>query len=186
MPHFLYLMRHGHIETAGCLVGQADCPLSPQGILQAENWRKQLAPIGFSAVWCSPLTRAVQTASLLVSGRDGLPVQTVDALKEVSLGLWEGQKKTSVMSQYPKEWAARGQDMYRVAPPEGESLAQLAKRVLPAFSSICGMALAHENTLLVAHRSVCQAILAHTMALPAEMMPAIHLPYAALVRLDVE
>ena len=184
MPPCLYILRHGHIDTAGCLVGQTDLPLSPKGIKQAHNWRDRLSGIAFGAVWCSPLQRAKQMASLVSAGKAGVQIQPVDALKEVSLGLWEGMPKEEVQARYPHQWERRGQDMAHCAPPGGESLAMLAHRVLPAFHAIYEQAEQHEHSLLVAHRSVIQAILAHILALPVEMMPSIHLPYASLVCLD--
>ena len=181
MPPCLYILRHGHIDTAGCLIGQTDPPLSPQGVKQACNWRDRLSGIAFGAVWCSPLQRAKQTASLVTAGRANVQPQPVEALKEVSLGLWEGMSKENVQARYPHQWERRGQDMAHCAPPQGESLVMLTHRVLPAFHAIYEQAQQHDHCLLVAHRSVIQAILAHLLALPVDMMPSIHLPYASLV-----
>lgn len=186
MTAHLYLFRHGHIDAEDIFVGQKDEPLSPLGKQQAESWEKELAGVPFTTAWSSPLTRSRETAAILLGEKRGTcSVTTVEGLREVSLGRWEGQAKVWVREHDAAAWEKRGQDIFACPPPGGESLHALAERVLPAFLAICAVARQHRASLLVAHRSVNQVILAHMLALPFAHMTRIPQPYGALTRLEL-
>ena len=87
----LYMIRHG--ETAWNkerkLQGHSDIPLNENGCALAEATGKALANISFDYVFSSPLTRAVQTAELVLNERK-LPIQTDERIKEIGFGEYEG------------------------------------------------------------------------------------------------
>ena len=60
MTHYLYLVRHGEHQDAEH--GLVDGPLSPRGRRQAALLADRLSGVPLSAVWHSPLERAVETA----------------------------------------------------------------------------------------------------------------------------
>lgn len=62
----LYLVRHGHVESRGCFVGQTDVPLSPLGHEQAARLGALLSRVQFDCCFCSPLRRALETARHIV------------------------------------------------------------------------------------------------------------------------
>lgn len=86
----LYLARHGETDwnLAHKAQGQADIPLNATGIKQAEELRDKLKPYDFDICYCSPLTRAVQTAEIAVDNRSKIIFD--DNLKERSFGSLEG------------------------------------------------------------------------------------------------
>ena len=63
----VYLIRHGLPDFPGgermCL-GSTDLPLAPEGLAQAEQMAVALPPV--TAVFSSPLNRAVQTARAIL------------------------------------------------------------------------------------------------------------------------
>lgn len=102
----VYLIRHGLPDfPAGeqmCL-GITDIPLGSKGFLQATAMAKLLPPV--TAVFSSPLTRAVQTAEAI-----GLPITILDDLREMHAGEWDGLTFSQIQQQYPELYAARGLD----------------------------------------------------------------------------
>jgi broad specificity phosphatase PhoE len=122
--------------------------------------------VTLEAVYSSPLSRAVDTAAP-IAARHGLSVVTLDALKEIGLGVWEGLTFAEVALRDPERLAARRRDPLHVAPDGGETILDVCARALPALS---GIAAAHPNgaVAVVAHGAVNKAILLHLLGLPLE------------------
>lgn len=187
MSGLLYLFRHGSAAPPGVLAGRTDYPLSARGEAEAEYWAEALAGVPFSAAWTSPLLRARQTATRILSRQPAPPALVqVPGLTEISLGEWDGKTKDRVRREYPDIWEARGRDPAGVPPPGGESFAMLAARVLPAFTALCAEAASLERSLLVAHQAVNRVILARSMGLPLAALLDIAQPPAALSVLRVD
>lgn len=187
MTAILYLLRHAQAAPAGILLGQCDLPLLPEGELQADSSRARLAHIPFTFACCSPLLRARQTAQRILQDRQpSLPLHTLFDLREISLGAWDGQSKHWVQQHYPQEWEARGKDMANNPPPQGESYADLARRVVPAFTKVCEQARQHPASLLVAHQAVNRVIIAHLQSVPLAQLNSIAQPACALTRIQID
>jgi len=163
MPGLIYLFRHGQSAAPmGLMVGQTDFELSALGRRQAQLWGTKLSEINFTLALASPLRRAMQTAELILASRpDNAPLRIERYLREISLGDWEGRGKDWVRRYYPRVWEARGHDPINQPPPGGESLADLAARVWPAFQMLALEAAEHRNTLVVAHQAVIRVIISH-------------------------
>lgn len=164
-PHStIYLMRHGQAAKPGQLVGQHDIGLSPEGRAQIEAWAEFFAPIPISAIWSSPLSRARESAAIIMKAMNKpIPLehlQIVDEFKEISLGEWEGQDKNTIRQKYPREWEERGSDFMNCAPPGGESFNALSRRALPAMQRLYSQIIEHRHVLIMAHQAVNRAILA--------------------------
>lgn len=107
----LVFVRHGESEgnAQGRLQGRQDSPLSPLGREQAGMagaWLKQHGPT-FDHVYCSPLSRASETARIIV-GALGLPSpEEVPALHEVDPGRLQGLGLPEIKEQFPS-FMARG------------------------------------------------------------------------------
>jgi broad specificity phosphatase PhoE len=129
-------------------------------------------------VYSSPLSRALDTASAIAAPH-GLLVITVDALKEINLGNWEGLTIGEVATRHPDLLAARRRDPLHVAPEGGETIADVHARVLPAVREI---AAAHrgESVAVVAHGAVNKAILLSVLGSPLESYGRMALDNAAI------
>lgn len=187
MSGLIYLFRHGQSAAPpGLMVGRSDFELSPEGRRQAGLWGRILAEVNFTLAVASPLRRAIETAELILDGRPNRPPLQIDPhLREVSLGLWEGRSKDWVRHNHPQDWEARGRDLINHPPPGGESLADLAARVWPAFQSLARTAAGHRHSLVVAHQAVIRVILARLPgSWPANPL-AIEVPPAGLSVLAV-
>ena len=102
----VYLIRHGLPDFPGgqsmCL-GTTDIPMGEEGLSQAAEMAKKLPPV--SAVFSSPLTRALQTAQAI-----GLPVTVLSDLREAYAGQWDGLTFDQIRERYPEIYAARATD----------------------------------------------------------------------------
>jgi probable phosphoglycerate mutase len=181
----IYLVRHASAAPPGVLAGRADYALSAEGRGEAEELRLRLAGVSFGLAFSSPLKRALQTAAVLLGGPPAGFVLTLPELAEISLGRWEGRSKAWIREHYPVQWAARGRDLLNYPPPGGESLAELAARVLPVFDRIrLAAAAAPGQTLVVAHQAVNRVILARLGGTALEKSPDIPQPPCALTVIE--
>lgn len=179
MPPLIYLLRHGEINIPSPrrFLGQSDLPLNDTGIRHAKQLGKALSTIGFRHIYASPLSRAMQTASL-VSGRSIQDIHAVDAFLEINLGAWEGLSVAEVRQRFPGAYEERGQDLAHFRPPEGESFADVAARALPVLHDIARCCTG--PVLIVAHAGVNRALLSSLQQLPLGNLLQIPQDYCAV------
>jgi broad specificity phosphatase PhoE len=165
-PHRLWFIRHGETDynREGRLQGQRDVPLNPKGREQASAVGRTLRKVAgpeidrleaAHAFVASPLLRTRQTMERARAAM-GLPVgnyKLCDDLKELTFGDWEGLTWPEVEVRDPRGAAARNADKWDFTPPNGESYAGLAQRLIPWVKSI-------ERDLFVAsHGGVARALM---------------------------
>ncbi|MBQ9882333.1 MAG: histidine phosphatase family protein [Synergistes sp.] len=159
-----FLMRHAKPQLPGdgrIYYGQTDYPLGEEGTADAEKTGAALSGIRFDCLYTSDMTRALQTAKYTAPY---LEPHIVPALREISLGKWEGKGYDEVRSEFREIYELRGVKFAETAPLGGESFMELQKRTVPAFEKIMSQ---HEsgNILIVAHAAVIWSITAHYLAL---------------------
>ena len=164
----LFLVRHGSTEAnerrpfvlQGC---EIDGPLTVIGQRQAAQLAEFLACVEFSAIYASPMFRALQTAACCAEPR-GLSVVPIDSLKECRVGRWQGLSWDQIRERDPGECERFLADPAREPHPGGESYQELLARVAPAIDGILA---AHtgKNVLVVAHNMVNRAYLAHLLGI---------------------
>jgi probable phosphoglycerate mutase len=154
-----YICRHGQTENNKNkrLSGWIDTPLTGAGVLNAISASAKLKGIRFDKVIASDLGRAFRTAYLITQEIDKtLYIDATAALREVNYGdiantPYEGQNVV-----YPK---LTPEENANYIPPNGESLAQMQRRVMAYIVRI-----AEENPgktiLLVAHDGTINALYA--------------------------
>ena len=154
----IYLMRHAQADyfaPDGERRPEPNAvPLTPQGRQEALAMAEWLSPVPFDRAICSGLPRTVETATLVLGGRD-LTLEHAPALKEIQGGDMETRSRLE-----PADYAYA---MFRAGAPEarfaaGEKFADFRARVLPAFTAILEDA-AWTNLLLVCHGGTNRAIL---------------------------
>ncbi|WP_430535655.1 histidine phosphatase family protein [Listeria rocourtiae] len=101
-----YFVRHGKTEwnLARRMQGWGDSPLIEEGINGAIATGAALRDVDFTAVYSSPSKRTVDTASYILGGRD-IDVRTLQGLREMSFGIWEGERFTDITENYGEEYA---------------------------------------------------------------------------------
>ena len=103
----VYLIRHGlpdFPDGKGMCIGTTDIPMGEAGLAQAAKMAEELPAV--TAVFSSPLTRAVQTAEAI-----GLPVTILPDLREMYAGEWDGLTFDEIRQRYPELYAARAKDL---------------------------------------------------------------------------
>jgi broad specificity phosphatase PhoE len=180
----ILLARHG--ETAENrerrFQGQKDVPLNEHGREQARALAERAAaeerPI--VALYTSPLVRARETAEI-VGARIGLEPIPDDRLKEIDVGGWQDRLKDDVQRDDPDDWAAflRAGDDFRF--PGGESFAEQQERVIAALVDITQRG--ELPALVVCHRGVIRAALAHTHIRGLDTYHEWTVPNGELIRL---
>lgn len=101
------LIRHGQSlgNAEGRFGGHTDTPLSPLGRLEAEATAQALASEPFSAIYCSDLPRAIETATPLAK-LAGIELQTAEGFRERSVGVMEGLTFEEAAAQHPEQYRA--------------------------------------------------------------------------------
>lgn len=174
---YIFLVRHGQIpETqARRFIGQKDLPLAQKGRLQMNQVANLMQHRAVSAIYASPLQRAMDSA-VIIADRLDLTVQTVLNLSEINLGQWDGLSIKEVKRRFPAEYKKRGQNLAIYKTPGGESFKELQGRCIAALNSIvqdkCG------NILIVAHAGVNRVLLCHFMGLDLANLFEIKQDYA--------
>lgn len=187
------LIRHGESvsNVEGRVQGQADVPLSPRGIRQAEDVGRWLTgrrsgatapPERIDAVWSSPLARARQTADVIGAAL-GLPVAVDDRLKELHAGIFQGHLWSDLEARFPAEVARWRSGDTDYAIPGGESRGMLAARGRDVLEDLSRRAAG--TIVVVAHGGLLTAALGslvgdrHPLLSAAAARPFTRLPALA-------
>ncbi len=161
----LLLVRHGETDwnAEGRYQGQSDVPLSAIGQQQAMALARRLAREEIHALYASDLQRAWQTAEVIAAPH-GLPVRPEPRLREIDFGAWEGLTFDEIRQRHPQALAAWEADPLGVAPPGGESLAQVVARVGQVLDDIA-RSCQDRTVLFVAHGGLLQVLLCLALGL---------------------
>ena len=100
----LFLVRHGatvwHAENR--YAGSSDVALDPNGYAQAERLARWASETTLAGIWCSPLTRARETAAPAARAT-GLVPHVDERLREIDFGQIEGKTMTEAEQLFPEE-----------------------------------------------------------------------------------
>ena len=177
----LYLIRHGTPDFppgARICLGRTDTPLGPLGRMQACQLGAVLGERPVSAVFSSPLSRAVETAVFLSPS----PV-ILDGLRELDTGDWDGLDFSHIQTRWPEHYSARGRDP-SLPPPNGEDMADAQQRFIRAVEQ--ALRSSTGDIAIVAHSSVNQTLLCHTLGRSPYEGRRWKLPYASYCVLEVD
>jgi probable phosphoglycerate mutase len=159
----IWLVRHGAIEHPGSArryIGQMDLPLSAEGVRQAEWLRDRMRGIPLSAVYCSDLSRSIETASIICR-LHGLEPFVNRNWREIGLGDWEGSTFAEIQQRFPGQYEERGKNIVLFRPPGGESFLDCASRVLPAL--IEALRSTRGDILIAGHAGVNRILICQAM-----------------------
>ncbi len=163
----IFMVRHGatKLSAEDRFAGAVDVELSDEGKFQAARLAERLVDDSIVAVYCSPMTRTVQTATILASLKNHPLIQR-DGLREIHHGHWEGMRRADVESQYPDEYAAWEEDPFTFAPQGGEAGVNVISRALPIIREIV---LEHrgENVLVVSHKATLRLVISSLLGFDA-------------------
>jgi broad specificity phosphatase PhoE len=160
----LFLVRHGATSATeeDRFSGSTGTELSERGRWQAARLGERLAQQNLTAIYSSPLGRALDTARI-VAGHCGLDLGTRDGLREIGHGQWEGMKRDDVEREFAAEYAAWEADPFTFAPAGGESGVTVLARALPVIREIVTT---HPGgqVLVVSHKATLRLVLSSLLA----------------------
>lgn len=131
---------------------------------QARKIAERLAHQKISAVYASPLPRAIQTAKPLADSHH-LEIQISADLLDIDYGAWEGMAREDIRAKFASLYDTWLKFPGKLKFPGGESLRQVRLRVENLFQELSKEHLG-ETVALVSHRVTCHIALCHALGLP--------------------
>ena len=165
MP-IVYLLRHAQsvANTKGILAGQDNSvELSKEGFQQSKELVNYLATLKINQVYCSPLTRCVQTITPFMKANPKIEFQIKSDLIEMNYGEWSGRKLRTLSRD--RRWKSVQKKPSSFTFPQGESFKQMRRRV---DGLIKDLTLEKGPILLVTHGDIIKMILAASLDLPID------------------
>jgi broad specificity phosphatase PhoE len=171
----LVLVRHGRTDAnaRGLLLGRLDVPLDPVGRAQAERLAAAVGPV--DRVVASPLRRARQTARAFA-----VEHEVDERLIELDYGELDGLPLGEVP---PATWSKWRSDL-EFAPPGGESIGALGRRVRSALDDLADAAV-DQTIAVVSHVSPIKAGVAWALDVGDELTWRLFVAPASITRIDV-
>ncbi len=154
----IYLMRHSETDwnRAGRIQGQTNTQLNRSGIRLAAAAGAGMAGIPFDICFTSPLIRASQTASIVLSHNDyflehGLGPVTDPRIQEIGFGVWEGLHSRQEFGEVNR---ADFEDFYlnpngTYCPEGGERLISVIRRSNAFIDELISIPEYEDKTILV-------------------------------------
>ena len=184
-PTTLLLARHGvtaHTLDKRFSGRSTDLPLAPQGVSQAEALAAELmARGGADVLVSSPVRRARETAQI-VATLLGLEMHLVDGFAEAEFGEWDGHTFAEVRSRWPKQMTA-WLGSTDVAPPGGESFAQVRVRVDAARQQLLND-YAGKRVVVVSHVTPIKTMVGLAIEAPLSSLFRMHMAPCSLTTLQ--
>jgi probable phosphoglycerate mutase len=161
----IHFLRHGQTalsrDNMFCGSG-TDVPLTEIGHQMAQQFASVYGSLKWQAIYCSPQTRAMQTASYTAKAT-GQEVIIREALREIAYGDWEGKTTEEVDKDYHDDYVKWTADPAWNRPTGGGELAvEISDRVMGVIQEIRScydsgrvLVVAHKATIRVA---LCQLL----------------------------
>lgn len=117
-------------DCQGRMQGCADLPLCEKGRAAAATDCAKLGAIHLALVLSGPDEACRSTAALVAAATGKGKVKSVEDLRELGLGLWEGQREEELEIRYSSAYRAWRHDPAKIVPPEGESMTEAQDRLM--------------------------------------------------------
>jgi len=152
-------MRHGETESNILQIyqGQGDGILSKKGKLQAQAASKYFAKKNFDAIYCSDLSRSINTAKI-VGKKHKVPIKISKDLRERFYGDWEGLRFNEIDKNFKKLYRFWLKNPNKAKIPYAETLLELQKRGVRAIKKIVKKEKG-KTVLIVGHGGINRAII---------------------------
>jgi len=180
-----YFIRHGQtdLNLKGIVQGRGvDSPLNENGIKQAQAFYDTYKNIPFDKIYTSTLIRTHQTVAPFL--KDGIPMEQLIGLDEISWGIYEGQTQTEeILTGFDKVVSSWRNNDLDLAIEEGESPNTLVTRQKEAVEYMLQQP--EEETILVCmHGRALRVMLCHLTNVPVCNMDDFPHTNTALYKLE--
>ncbi len=155
----IYLIRHGAttLTAEDRFAGASEVDLSDEGRWQVEALAMRLSDDHIKAIYCSPMRRTIETATIVAQPHSLTPIPR-DGLREIHHGHWESMRRCDVEAQFPEEYIAWEEDPFIYTPLGGESGLSVMARALPVIRDIVSQH-RDENVAVVSHKATIRLII---------------------------
>ncbi|GGE27004.1 histidine phosphatase family protein [Sphingobacterium cellulitidis] len=185
MKKTFYFIRHGQtdLNLKGIVQGRGvDSPLNDNGLKQAQAFYDSYKNVPFDKIYTSTLIRTHQTVAPFL--KNGVPMEQLIGLDEISWGIYEGQEQTAdILSGFEKvvnSWRNNDLDL---AIENGESPNALVYRQKEAIDYMLQQP--EEETILVCmHGRALRIMLCHLTDVPVCKMDDFPHTNTALYKLE--
>jgi 2,3-bisphosphoglycerate-dependent phosphoglycerate mutase len=128
----LYLVRHAQTlwNAESKAQGHTDIDLDETGKWQAQQLKRAFKGVDIERVYSSDLKRSAKTAEAIADAT-GAPLELREDLRERNYGDWEGQPFEAIAALNAEAAKSQGSDLYRLKPPNGESMEDVWERLGP-------------------------------------------------------
>ena len=151
----IILVRHGETDenVAHRYLGHTDAKLNENGREQLRFFTKKLKeiePQTITSIYSSDLSRALESAHIIGEAFQLIPISEF-SLRELNFGDWECKTYDDLFSQENERLQEWIQDPLCVAPPNGETLTQLGKRIDDWVEQRISNKVPNETIMMVSH-----------------------------------
>ena len=181
----LYLVRHGQVVGHDGFVanGHTDVDITDVGKEQMESLAERLRFACIGIIYSSDLKRT-KIGARIIGKHHNVCHCTLQGLRELYFGDWEGLPLSKIRQDYPGELEKRQVDIANYRPPgNGESLLDLSTRVLSQLRGIFREQKG-KDILIVAHGAVNRVILCDALGLELAKVFNIQQDYGCLNIID--
>lgn len=170
----LWLIRHPPVAAPpGLCYGRLAVPLREPAAAVVDRMTERLPTL--AALRTSPAARCRAVAERLGRQLGLAPVEDA-RWQELDFGAWEGRAWSSLPRAEIDRWA---EDHWNLAPPGGETYRALFERVAEAVAALGDGG----DVAVVSHAGPIRAALAVCLGWPPHRLPAIEVPYGAVLGL---
>ena len=181
----LYIMRHGSTDWNEKLKlqGRTDIPLNAHGRKMAEEAAEKYRDVNIDICYCSPLSRALETARIFLQGRD-VPIITDGRLAEMSFGIYEGAERILEADDHPLRDLFAEPEKYTVPVEGGESFEGLFARTGEFLSRVIEPELSEgKDVLIMGHGAMNTSIICRMRNIPLRDFWSVGIEQCTLTKL---
>jgi broad specificity phosphatase PhoE len=178
----ILLVRHGETEWNRIkrFQGRSNLPLNQTGKKQIRALALALKDAPITAIYTSPLIRAMETAILIRSFHPSVPIMEDEGLMEMDLGEFDGMEAQHWIERYPNYRKTWQRAPSSVKMPGGESLQEVQTRAVEALERITKEYPPEVTLLICTHNFVICSILCHALEISLDNFREIKQETAAL------
>jgi probable phosphoglycerate mutase len=162
-----YLVRHGDTDFTGTtIIGRTPgISLNARGRWQAEQIARRLCPEKLSAIYASPLERAMETAQPLSTAKR-IAIEHADSFVELQYGDWTGRTIESLRDD--PVWRRYNQFRSGTAIPGGEHMVDVQLRAVRQLE-LFRHAHSGQSIAIFTHGDVIRSVIAHFAGIPLDL-----------------
>ncbi len=167
----IYLVRHGetYANKQKTIQGQSASLLTDKGRKQAELAGEYLRGIPFDMALASDLSRARETAKIIMKYHQDISIEFEKRLRERNFGIFEGGSPERYFDYIRKYFEKNpNATFFQVPTPKGETLTAAQKRIL-AFLEDTWQRYHKKTILMVTHGALLRLLIMYIKEMPEEM-----------------